>query len=166
MNCQVKLGSPSPKKLKMVICLTWTVMDDFHGWLSWMTFMDDFHGYCYGWLSWMNFMDDWTYFTYWLQRDKHKDGQTLVLVMSPLRLKSSRGRLYNELYKEGFKFCILSDFVRYILNKLSYLFIEAADWVCTRAATSLLDIFWLGMKLLTSRQLGTESLERKLAFMG
>ena len=144
-------------------------MDDFDGWLSWMTFIDDFHGWlsrmtvmddCHGWISWMTGLI--------LHIDYRETNiQTdVVLVMSPLRLKSSRGRLYNELYKEGFKFCILLDFVRYILNKLSYLFIEAADWVCTRAATSLLDIFWLGMKSLTSRQLGTESLERKLAFMG
>ena len=25
--------------------LSWPVMDDFHGWLSWMTFLDDFHGF-------------------------------------------------------------------------------------------------------------------------
>ena len=142
MNCQVKLGSSPPKNPKMAYSRDLSDMD-CHG-LSLMTFMDD----CHWWLSWMTVMDD---FHGWL---------------SPLRLKSSRGRLYNELYKEGFNFYILLDFVRYILNKLSYLFIEAADWVCTRAATSLLDIFWLGMKSLTSRQLGTESLERKLAFMG
>ena len=33
--------------------LSWTVMDDYHGWLSLMTFKGDFHG----WLSWMTFMD-------------------------------------------------------------------------------------------------------------
>ena len=33
----------SRKLLTVAIWLTWTVMDDFHGRLSWKTFMDDFH---------------------------------------------------------------------------------------------------------------------------
>ena len=33
----------SRKWLTVAIWLTWTVMDDFHGLLSWMTFMDDYH---------------------------------------------------------------------------------------------------------------------------
>ena len=34
-------------------------MDDFYGWLLWMTFMDDF----YGWLLWMAFMS-WFFITF------------------------------------------------------------------------------------------------------
>ena len=45
--------------------LSLTVIDDFHSWLSWMTFMDDFHGR----LSWMIlYIDYWVtnYLTNWL----------------------------------------------------------------------------------------------------
>ena len=40
-------GKTSRKWLTVAIWMSWSVMDDFHGWLSWMTFMDD----CHGWLS-------------------------------------------------------------------------------------------------------------------
>ena len=131
---------------------------DFHGWLSWLTFMADFHG----WLSWMTGL---ILHIDYRQTNRRTDRQWYLLS----RLCNWKADGTMNCTKKGsnlFKFCIILDFVRYILNKLSYLFIEAADWVCTRAATSLLDIFWLGMKSLTSRQLGTESLERKLALMG
>ena len=86
-------GKTSRKWLTVAIWMSWSVMDDFHGWLSWMTFMDDFHGWlswmtvmddCYGWLSWMTFMYDFhgwmdchglfrylilANFTYWLVTD-------------------------------------------------------------------------------------------------
>ena len=51
---QVIPPKTSQKWLTVTIWLSWTVMDDFHWWPSWMTFMDDFHG----WFLWMTFMDD------------------------------------------------------------------------------------------------------------
>ena len=47
-----------------------------------MTGIDEWHG----WLAWMTFMDDFPNFTYWL----HTYGRTLVLVKSLSRLKISK----------------------------------------------------------------------------
>ena len=106
VNKQAENGLQSPSGWHG---LSWTFMDDFHWWLSWMTFMDDFHG----WLSWMIFMDDfhgwlsWTIIDYhrllagyfyklisFLRTDKQTNGQTLVLVNSLSRLK----RIYSDLF--------------------------------------------------------------------
>ena len=64
----------SRKWLTVVIWLSWTVMDDFHGWLSWMTFMDDFTKF-----SWLKLFLHIVY--------GQTDRLTLVLVKSLSRLK-------------------------------------------------------------------------------
>ena len=77
-------------------------MDDFHGWLSWMTFMYDSHG----WLSWLTFVDDFhgwlswktldkQNFTYWLLTDGQMNIGTCEVAMWLKKLQNmSLGLIY------------------------------------------------------------------------
>ena len=71
-NAIKMIPKTSQKWLTVTIWLSCTVMDVFHGWLSWMTFMDDF-------IYWLltNWLTDWL-----------TNGRTLLDVKSLSRLKS------------------------------------------------------------------------------